>query len=338
VTIPSRLDEFQRRHKIIALIVAVMYKFIDDQGYYLAALLAYYGFLSLFPLLLLLVTSLGFVLQGSPAAQQYILHSALTDFPVIGQQLLTNVHSLHGSVGAIIAGGLISIFSGLGVANVGQTAMNRMWAVPRVARPDIFRVYARSALVILILGLGVLLTTALSGLTTVATDLLPGLGIGARLGATALSVVVNVGLFLIGFRVLTARPVSFRQLRPGAIAAAIGWQILQVVGTYLVEHELRGASASYGFFGIVLGLMLWLYLGALVVVLCAEINPVRANKLWPRSLLAPFTATAGLTRADERAYASYAATEQHTSDELIDVRFHEARRRRLGIRRRRRAD
>jgi membrane protein len=317
------LDEYQRQHRWAAVTLAVVYKFIDDQGYYLAALLAYYAFLSLFPLLLLLVTCLGFVLQNNPGAQQEIVHSAVTEFPIIGQQIVTNVHSLHGSVAAVVIGAVVSLFGGLGVANVGQTVMNKLWAVPRVARPNILVAYLRSLLLLLTLGLGVLLTTALSWLTTAATGLVPWLGVGSRIGATALAVVVNLGLFLLAFRVLTARRVTVRQLRAGALAAAVAWQIVQEAGTFLLGHELRGTSASYGLFGIVLGLMAWLYLGSLIVVICAELNPVRVYRLWPRSLLAPFTGDAQLTRADEKAYASYAATEQLVNHETIAVRFDE---------------
>lgn len=319
----ERLDRFQRRHEWAALSVGVIYKFVDDQGYYLAALLAYYGFLSLFPLLLLLVSILGFVLQGNQVAQQQILHSTLTEFPIIGQQIATNVRSLHGSVTAVVVGAAITLFGALSVAMVGQTVMNKLWAVPRVARPSLPIAYARSLLLLCTLGLGVLLTTALSGLTTVATDFAPGLGIGTRIGATALSVAVNVGLFLLGFRVLTARRVSLRQLCTGAVAAAVAWQLLQVIGTYLVGRELHGIGASYGVFGVVLGLMAWLYLGAVVVVLCAEINPVRDGNLYPRSLLAPFTTKASLTGADQRAYASYAVAEQLVRHQSIDVEFKE---------------
>jgi YihY family inner membrane protein len=316
------LDGFQRRRRWAAMTVAVLYKFVDDQGYYLAALLSYYGFLSLFPLLLLLVTGLGFLLQSNAALQQEIVHSTVTEFPVIGQQIITNVHTLHGSVAAVVIGGVISVFGGLSVANVGQTVMNKLWAVPRVRRPNPLVMYLRSVLLLLTLGIGVLLTTALSWLTTAATGMVPSMiDVPARIGAVAAGVALNMGLFLLGFRVLTARRVTMKQLRAGALAAAVAWQALQEAGTYLVGHELRGTSASYGLFGIVLGLMAWLYLGSLIVVICAEINPVRANHLWPRSLLVPFDAKAPLTRADERAYASYATTEQLADGERIAVRF-----------------
>jgi uncharacterized BrkB/YihY/UPF0761 family membrane protein len=134
------------------------------------------------------------------------------------------------------------------------------------------------------------------------------------------AVVVNALLFIFAFRVLTAREISTRQVRGGAIAAAIIWQLLQVIGTYAVGHALKGASATYGVFGLVLGLITWIYLGAVTVLLCAEINVVRAGKFWPRSLMTPFRDTE-LTAGDRRAYASYPATEQHKESQNVDVDF-----------------
>jgi membrane protein len=139
--------------------------------------------------------------------------------------------------------------------------------------------------------------------------------------ATALAVALNAVLFVFAFRVFTARAISLAQLWPGALSAALVWQVLQEVGTFLVAHELKGTSATYGIFSVVLGLLAWIYLTALVVVFCAEINVVRAQRFWPRSLTAPFTDRAPLTDADRRAYIAYTTTEQHTSRQHIKVDF-----------------
>jgi membrane protein len=139
--------------------------------------------------------------------------------------------------------------------------------------------------------------------------------------ATALAVGLNAALFVFAFRVLTAQAISLTHLWPGALSAAVAWQALQEVGTFLVAHELKGSSATYGIFSVVLGLLAWIYLTALVVVFCAEINVVRAQRFWPRSLAAPFTDRAPLTDADRRAYTAYTSTEQHTSRQHIKVDF-----------------
>ncbi|MGH3625448.1 MAG: YihY/virulence factor BrkB family protein [Sciscionella sp.] len=321
----ERVDRYQRAHRWVGLPVAVVYKFADDQGSYLAALITYYGFLSLFPLLLILVTVLGFVLGSHSDLRQQVLASTLGKFPIIGDQLGENIHSLHGSVPALVIGIVVSLYGALRVANAGQNALNQVWAVPRHARPNPVGAYRRSLLLVIGVGVGILGTTALSGLTTAEHAFGGVLGaafdLAIRVVAALLAVAINTGLIVLAFRVLTAAHVPLRQLRAGAVIAAVAWQVLQEIGTYYVARTLKGASATYGLFGIVLGLLAWIYLGALVVVLCAEFNVVRANRLWPRALLAPFTDTAGLTRADRRAYSSYATAQQHNATQTVEVNF-----------------
>jgi membrane protein len=126
--------------------------------------------------------------------------------------------------------------------------------------------------------MGVLLTTALSALATAAAELGPAL----RVGAIALSVIVNVGLFVLAFRALTARNVSIRDVLPGAVMAAVAWQVLQSVGTAYVGYQLQGSSQVYGLFGIVLGLFAWIYLEVVIIVLAAELNVVLLERLRAR--------------------------------------------------------
>jgi YihY family inner membrane protein len=321
VGIVSRIDGYQQRHRWVGLPLAVGYKFFDDQGGYLTAMITYYGFVSLFPLLLLLVTILGFLLTGDLDLQARLVDSALQQFPVIGDQLRTNIHSFHGSTFALVVGIVGSVYGGLGVAQAGQNAMNRVWAVPRNARPNPVLARLRSLLMLATLGAGVLLTCALSALTTAAAAFGSDAGTGVRAAATALSVGINVALFLTAYRLLTARRLALREIAAGAVIAALSWQVLQWLGTYYLAHKLRGASATYGLFGIVLGLLAWIWLGALIFVLCAEIDAVRSRRLWPRSLLTPFTDNVTLTASDRRAYESYAGTERHKGFERIDVDF-----------------
>jgi membrane protein len=317
----GRIDSYQRRHRWVGLPLAVFYKYFDDQGYYLTAMITYYGFLSLFPLLLLLLTILGFVLHGNADLQAQVLDSALRQFPVIGDQIRNNIHSFHGSKVALVVGIVGSVYGSLGVGQATQTAMNRVWGVPRHARPNPIKSRLRSLLMLATIGVGVLLSTGLSGLTTAAEAFGSDVGTGVRAGATVASVGLNLALFLVAYRLLTARHLTLRQISGGAIIAAVVWQLLQWLATYYLGHMLRGASATYGLFGIVLGLLAWIYLGALTLVFCAEINVVRCKQLWPRSLLTPFTDNVELTASDQRAYESYAGTERHKGFERIDVDF-----------------
>ena len=215
------------------------------------------------------------------------------------------------------------VYGGLGIVQAVQNTLNKVWGVPRDSRPNPVRARLRSLLLLAFGGASVIVTTVLSALGAAADAYGASLGGSVRALATAAAVALNVALFIVAFRVLTARPVTIRQIRAGAVAAAVTWQALQWAGTLLLGHELKGATATYGLFALVLGLLAWIYLGAVTIVICAEFNAVRAGQLWPRSLLAPFTDNADLTPADRRAYTSYAKTERHKSFENIDVSFGE---------------
>ncbi len=317
----SRADAYQRRHRWAGLPLAVLYKFADDQGPYLTAQITYYGFVAVFPLLLLLATILGYALHDSPHLQRQVLDSALVQFPVIGDQITANIRSFHGSVAGLVIGILGCLYGGLGVVQAAQTMLNKVWGVPRGSRPNPVRARLRSLLLLAFGGASVIATTVLSALGAAADAYGASLGGSVRALVTAAATALNVTLFIVAFKVLTARPVTVREIRSGAVAAAVIWQALQLAGVLLLGHKLKGATATYGLFALVLGLLAWIYLGAVTVVACAEFNAVRAGQLWPRALLAPFTDNVELTPADRRAYISYAKTERHKSFENIDVSF-----------------
>jgi YihY family inner membrane protein len=175
---------------------------------------------------------------------------------------------------------------------------------------------------LVVLGIGLVVSTALSALSSVADHVGSSqIGSGLRILFALGAVVLNASLLMLAFRLLTARRVGTSGLLPGALTAAILWQILQSGGTYYFGNTLRHTSATYGLFGVVLGLLAWLYLSALAVIVGAELNSVLVRRLWPRSLLTPFTDDVQLTRGDRKAYASYARTEQHKGFETVDVDF-----------------
>jgi len=305
------LDRRQQRSPRIGFVAAVIKKFGDDQAGQLAALIAYYGFVSLFPLLLVLVTVLGFVLQGNPSAQASILNSALSQFPIIGTQLQTNVHSLKGS-GLDLAIGLIgSLLAGLGITGATQNAFNQVWYVAHKHRPNFIKSRLRGLGLIGVLGLLVIVSTVAAGFVTAG-----GQGLVAILGGIVVALLVNLLLFFTAFRLLTAAEVQTGELWPGVIFAAITWQILQHVGGFYVDHVIRHAKETSGFFALVLGLLAWLYLGAQVTLIAAEINVVRARRLWPRSFFSN-----PLLDADKRALTSSAEVEERIHEENVEVDF-----------------
>jgi membrane protein len=302
-------DRLQRRHAWLAFPLAAWRKFSDDQAGHLAALIAYYAFVSLFPLFLALITILDLLLASHEAFREHIVNSALASYPVIGPQLKSNVHALS-STGPALAIGLIgTLFGARGLALATQNALNAAWAVPFYRRPKLGRSLLRSLGLIAIVGPCELATLVLSGLSGGAGHLLGG--VGARVAAIAISLVLNACVFWLAFRLATAPQVGTRSLLPGAVIAATAWQVLQVIGGYLVSHQLARYSALYGVFAIMLGLLAWLFVQAQITMYAVEINVVRACRLWPRSVIRPrFVPPDRLTEADVRAYRMYAQAEQ----------------------------
>ncbi len=319
----GRLDRFQRRHPASGFPLAVVYKFIDDTGIFLAALLTYYAFISLFPLLLLLTTILGFVLAGSPELQRHVLDSAVSQLPVVGAQLNHPEHIGGGATGLVI-GVLGSLYGALGVGQALQHAMNTIWAVARNLRPSALHSRGRSLLLLATAGLALIGTTVLSALSGSGAG---SLGTVLKVFVLLSSMAVNACVFVFAFRIATVRKVSIRDVLPGAVAAAIGWQLLQSFGVVYVNHVVKKASATNSVFALVLGLLAFLYLTSLVVVLCAEINSVRVDKLYPRSLLTPFTDNVNLTAGDVSQYEQQAQAQRAKGYEDIDVTFDPGRRR-----------
>ncbi len=169
-----RLDQLQQRRPVLGFPVAVAKKFGEDEAGSLAALIAYYGFLSLFPLLLALTTVLALVLQDDPDLQERVLDSALAQFPVIGDQVRQNVQSLEGSGVALVVGIAGAIWGGMGVMRTAGNAMDEVWEVPKRDRPKLVRALVRAAGMLVVLGGGVVVTTVLSGLgTSGATTFVP---------------------------------------------------------------------------------------------------------------------------------------------------------------------
>ena len=302
--------------------IAVIYKYFDDQGNYLASIITYYAFIAIFPLLLLGSSILGFFLQGDPELQENLIDSALAQFPIIGDQL-GRPEGLTGSTGAIVVGGLVALYGALGLGQALQNALNVAWSVPRNSRPNPILLRLKSLFLLLTAGVAVLTVSVLSTLAA-NTEVLGETVSSYRWPITLLTIVVNTLVLTALFRVGTAR--SHRVLVgsiPGAVTASLLWIALQKVGTIYVTNVLAETSQMNQTFGLVLGLIGILWLTAVIGVLGIEVNVVLERRLWPRALLTPFTDKVDLTEADKRAYAGYATAQRHKGFETVEVRFSE---------------
>ncbi len=316
----KRVDRYQRRHRWAGYPLGVIYKFGDDQGNYLAALITYYAFLSLFPLLLLGTSILGFVLQGNPDLQQQIVDSTLARFPVIGEDLRAP-GGLQGSGVAVAVGVFASLYGSLGVATATQNALNIAWAVPRNRRPNPIMARVRSVSLLAFSGLAILATTVIAnlsaGIDALAGEMRPGLA----LSITIATIMLNGTIFTVLFWLAAAHKHPVIQDAFGGLFVAGVWQLLQYVGSAYVSQVVKDSSAVSGTFAVVLGMLAWIYVGALAVVFGIEINVVHAKRLYPRALLTPFTDNVDLTDADRAVYTGYAQAQGHKGFQSVDVTF-----------------
>ena len=310
------LDRVQQRSRVASFVIAVIYKYVDDQANYLAALITYYAFVSLFPLLFLLTTALGVVLWNRPQWRAEIVDSAVSQFPLIGDQL-SRPESLSGGTTAVVIGILGALYGGLGVGQALQNAMDTVWSVPRFVRRDPIKSRIHSLLLLVVLGSALIATTVLTGLGRSWA----GLGFFGTAAVVLGSLALNTAVCVVAFRVTTVRQLTLRDVLPGAVLAAVLWQMLQWFGASYVARVVASTSVTNSVFAIVLGLLAFLYLVSTSLMVCAEINVVRVDRLFPRALLTPFTDNVDLTDADRKAYAGQAEAQRAKSFQQVDVTF-----------------
>ena len=316
----GRIDAFQREHSVIGFPIAVIYKYFDDQGPYLAAIISYYAFIAIFPLLLISTSILGFLLQDDPQLRDRLLDSALSQFPIVGDAL-GRPNGLSGSTSAIVVGSLAALYGSMGLGQASQNAANIAWSVPRNSRANPFLLRVRSIFFLAASGIGILLiaviTTVLSNSDQIGVAVSKELTIGIKIVGFLLSVVVFGALF----RLVSGGRGSWRSVLPGAATTALLWQVLQVGGQSFVENVINKANSMNSTFALVLGLMAFIFLSAVMAVLGLEVNVVTARKLYPRALLTPFTDNVVLTEADQKAYAAYAKSQRHKGFQSVEVTF-----------------
>ena len=308
----QRIDRLQQRSSPLGLVYGVIKKFGDDQGGSLAALITFFGFTSMFPLLLLVVTLLGSIAGSSSSLTERVVNSALSQFPILGSQIANNIHALHRKNPLSLVVGIVGLILGSqGASQSSQYAMAQVWNIPMTQRPNYLARLARTAGLIVVLGVFFLLGASLSAFSSFTSP-----NYLLRALALVLSIAVNLSLYLTAFRILTPRQIETRHLVLGAIIGGVAWTILQLVGGYLVSHQLTHASQVYGFFAIVLGILSWIYLGARILIYSAEINVVVARRLWPRSISGP-----PRTQADRKVLMALSEQQDRAKDEHTTVEF-----------------
>ena len=308
----ATVDSWQRSHRLTAVAYGVAKKFGDDNANQFVVGLGWYGFVAIYPLLLVVTTVLGFI---GAASLGHHLVSTLHEFPVVGTQFNPGrgSSSLHGSTVGLVIGLLGLLYGAQGVTQTAQQAMLRVWNIPQLDAPGFLPRLGRSLAGLATIGGAFVLNAA-----TATFAVSSGLGYPVR-GLVLLGMVaMNMAFYLLAFRVLTPTHVGTLALLPGASLGAIGFTFLITLGAGLVEHQVKHSSATYGQFGVVIGLVGFLFLLAKLSLYGAELNPVLSRKLWPRAL-----ESSNPTEADDRVLHDITHENQRRQDQRIGVGFGE---------------
>lgn len=273
------LDKVQQRHHLSAFIVAVIKKYNDDHSGRHAALLTYYSFLSLFPFLLIVTTIADALIGNDPHIRSIVIKGVTNYFPLLGSQLSSHVHSLHGSKLALVIGLLFILYGSRGVASAFTRGVQTVWRIPEDHRDKFPKSLFKSLAIVVLGGTGLLVASIIASLASSA-----GKGMDFRF----LSVLINLFILFWLFRLLLdlslPRHISLKETRAGAAAAAIGLVTIQLIGGYVLAHELKHLGALYSYFAVTLGLLFWLYVQSQVIYYSIEIAIVSSRRLWPQSI------------------------------------------------------
>ncbi|MBG0567171.1 YihY/virulence factor BrkB family protein [Actinoplanes aureus] len=276
--IVRRLDDLQRRWPVLGFCYAVICKYLDDGGIREAALITYYGFLSLFPTLLLGVTIVSEVLVRHPELRQEVVAAIVP--PLLQDGVENSVAAFTSSSTALVLGVIGLVFSGIGVVVSAYETLNHLAAVPFVRRPGVVVRYLR-----VVAGLAIILagTVTVGALTVAASSLSMWPGpprFGAFIGSCGVVFVVLVSVA----RLLLARPATLGMLWPAALPGAVAVTLVLHLGATVLPEIVRRAGRVYGAFATVAGIFTLLYLLSNALVIAAEIAAVRHARLWPRAL------------------------------------------------------
>ncbi|HEX8182234.1 MAG TPA: YihY/virulence factor BrkB family protein [Candidatus Saccharimonadales bacterium] len=276
----SAVDTYQQKHAVLAFSVAVIKRYGDDKAGRQAALITYYAFLALFPLLLVFITVLSIVASGDPELQKRISGEVFQYFPAMSSSIQNSVHTLKGS-GVVLALEILALLYGArGLAAMLQEAFNNVWHVDKQHRPNFVGDNLRSFAMMFSVGIGIIIGTVVSyGLSSILD-----IGIIGAILITIVNLAIVFGLFLVVFRLGTSNRIRLHWLVPGALIAASGLLLVQHFGTRIMSQQLPKLNDSYGSFALTLGIMFWIYIQSQIIIYALVITAVRAQKDWPKPM------------------------------------------------------
>jgi uncharacterized BrkB/YihY/UPF0761 family membrane protein len=304
------VDAWQRRHRWAGVPYAVIKKFGDDNANLVVVALAWYGFLAVFPLLLVVVTIFGLI--GQASIGDGVLRT-LHEFPIIGTDFNPGKDTkLNGSTLGLVVGLIGLIYGSQGVTQTAQLAMATVWNIPQIQRTGFLPRLGRSIAGLITIGFAFLVNAFVTTYATGGTS-----NYAIRVPVLAGLLILNCVLYFATFTLLTAKAVGPRGHLPGAVLGGVVFTALITVGAGLVTHQLKNASDTYGAFGTVIGIVAFLLLLAKLSLYAAELNPVLSRKLYPRAL--PMVDEP--TEADLEVLTDIVKAEQRRKDQVITVEY-----------------
>lgn len=252
-------------------------RYFNDSSDRLAASITYYGYLSLFPLLLLVASVAGLVLRGSPEKQQRLLENVAAYVPgdLVGQ--LVKILTTHAGTTGVL--GLIGLaLAGLGWLDALRESIRSVWHQAPVSG-SILRKKAKDLVILAGLGLTVAASIAITTLgTSLARYGLAFFGLDdaaaaatlLRVVAFVLAVTADVALFAYLFLWLPRLTEPLRRVLGGSVFGAVGFELIKILGVAYIDAvtsagaELYGASLATGF-----GLLIWINIVSRFVLFAA---------------------------------------------------------------------
>jgi membrane protein len=303
----ERVDTYQQTHRKPGIAFATVKKYSEDQSSNMAAMIAFWAFFSIFPLMLALVTILGYVLPAG--TRTTVLQNVASYIPLLDASTL---HGLTGSWWPILVGLLTALWSGMSVTKTTEQAFNSVWEIKMVDRPGFVDKLKHSLLALGTIGVALVVSVIISGFAT-GTSSGVNLGWWGRLIGYAIAIALDIGIFVAAFRLLTAKDVGIRDVLPGAILSGLVFWILQEISSFIISNRLNSAQSTYGNFATVIVMLWWFYLQAQVTLFGAQLNVVLKERLHPRSL------GGSETEADHRALEAYAEEATYHESEEVDA-------------------
>ena len=276
-----KVEHARARFGIVDVVITTFRRFSANDGGVLAAALTYYMFFSVFPLLLFSASAVGYLTFLSEGFRENLLRSGLEGVPLLNQILTYDMlESLKENRGTLaIVGLLLALYSGSGAVVALRHGLNRIDCVEDegnflAKRLDSLRWLAYLGLAAVVSFTATVLVQVLGskvGSSTLATLLV-------SVVLSVVAVAVNTGIFATAFKYLSNKERSWREVFPGALVAAIAFEVLKLAGGAYLSAGAQGRSRTFGAFSAAAGLLVASYLLAQVTLLSAELNAVLAER------------------------------------------------------------